>query len=85
MTSSVLSAGLFSFMCYALPVENGCQIMKGPSPKALLFSPSEDEAGSDPTDSDEQREKYLDAKTLVMGQTSPSNEEPCQWELVETL
>ena len=36
MTTSVLSAALFSFMCYALPTSSGKPILAGPHARTVL-------------------------------------------------
>lgn len=42
MTSSVLSAAMFSIMCFALPGQNGQPLLQGPSPQNLPSSGSFD-------------------------------------------
>ena len=40
MTASVISACMFSIMCYALPTSSGRPLLSGPSPIALNLVPS---------------------------------------------
>lgn len=60
MTTSVLSAILFSFMCYALPTSSGKALLGGPHPTSLLPSST-----ATPDDYNFHRDY---AKTLVMGE-----------------
>ena len=62
MTTSVLSAILFSFMCYALPTSSGKALLGGPHPTSLLPSSS---SIATPDDYNFDRDY---AKTLVMGE-----------------
>lgn len=63
MTTSVLTAALFSMMTYALPTANGAQILQPPKPEQLL-STSEPEIEISGPGSDEDSQ----SSTLILGQ-----------------
>lgn len=59
MTTSVLSAILFSFMCYALPTSSGKAILQGPHPVSMPRPSEEGGQGGQET---------IFGNTLVLGE-----------------
>lgn len=72
MTVSVLSAAIFSLMCYALPTASGHPVLTAPTPERL----AKVQADTSSDDPDSGSEIFVDnAKTLILGQQSSRGSE----------
>ena len=69
MTSSVLSACLFSLMCFGLPTSTGQPLLRAPSAKILSLIPS-----SAPLKLPSAHGGFYGGKTLVLGEEDSSDE-----------
>ena len=83
MTTSILSAGIFSIMCWALPAKDGIQLMRPPSPARVALghdhsqlgstSPSESKRGEISEMTEEESMTQDPAVPLPFEQVAPSH------------